>query len=175
MSEAVQIDENEKTGISRFYYSIADHNILLEIGIKTEIIEQQDTFPLPHAPAWCHGMISLRGKLIPVVNMHKVFNLSDESQSSWLLVLEKEPYPQLAIRIDKLPMQQQLQDESGKPLSDKTLPSWISSEISIDDKLLYEANHTEFFEQLILKNETSSSDLQEPQPTPNQDSSGNQA
>jgi len=49
--------------ISAFYYTAANYNILLESDIKTEIVEQLTIFPMPHAPVWCNGMISLRGLL----------------------------------------------------------------------------------------------------------------
>ncbi len=173
MSDEVQSSVNEPQGISKFYYSIADFNILLESGIKTEIIEKQDVFPIPHAPIWCQGMISLRGKLIPVVNLHKLLKDSKQIKSNWLLILEKEPYPQLAIRIDRLPQQQLLNDPDTDRVDSQLLPMWLKTKISVDNKTLYEANHTELFEQIIQENETSSINTAEPQTNPNPDSSGN--
>ena len=173
MTEEVQSSGNEPQGVSKFYYSIADFNILLESGIKTEIIEKQDVFPIPHSPLWCQGMISLRGKLIPVVNLHKLLNDADQINSSWLLILEKEPYPQLAIRIDKLPQQQVLNDSQSDIVDSQQLPKWLKAIISVDDKTLYEADHTELFDQLIQENETSSISKQELQTNSNPDSSGN--
>jgi chemotaxis signal transduction protein len=173
MQEDVQKSGNEPQGISKFYYSIAGFNILLESGIKTEIIEKQDVFPIPHSPIWCQGMISLRGKLIPVVNLHKLLNDAEQINSNWLLILEKEPYPQLAIRIDKLPQQQILNDPHSNKLDTQQLPMWLKAVISVDDKTLYEADHTELFDQLIQENETSSISTQELQPNSNPDSSGN--
>jgi chemotaxis signal transduction protein len=173
MAEEVQNNGIESQGISKFYYSIADFNILLEPGIKTEIIEKQDVFPIPHAPVWCQGMISLRGKLIPVVNLHKLLNDAEQIKSNWLLILEKEPYPQLAIRIDKLPQQQILNEPDKNIVNSEQLPKWLKAILSIDDKILYEADHTELFDQIIQENETSSINANEPSPISNPDSSGN--
>lgn len=161
MQEALQTTNPETQATQSFYYTVAGHNILLEPEIKTEIIEKQRVFPIPHAPSWCQGMISLRGKLIPVVNLHQTFNSHKQADSHWLLVLEKAPYPLLAISIDQLPMQQQLNDEPREDVNHEALPKWLLAAISIDEKTLYEANHTELFEQIIQENEQSKSDLQQ--------------
>ena len=78
MTDEMQISEGEQQSTPQFYYTIAGCNILLEPGMKTEIIEKQVIFPIPHSPPWCQGMISLRGKLIPVANLHKLLNSSDQ-------------------------------------------------------------------------------------------------
>jgi len=175
MSEEILVAGPEQSSVSKFYYCVAGFNILLEAGIKTEIIEKRDIFPIPHAHKWCQGMISLRGKLIPVANLHQFLDDSILEKSQWLLILEIAPYPQLAIRIDQLPMQQVLNNEEHEAIENPSFPSWIQSSIRVNDKTLYQANHTELFEQLIWENETSRSDLQQQQATPNQDSSGTDA
>jgi len=175
MTEEVLIAGTGQSGVSKFYYSVAGFNILLESDIKTEIIEKRDIFPIPHAPEWCQGMISLRGKLIPVANLHKLLNDSATLKSQWLLVLEIAPYPQLAVRIDQLPAQQILNDEDQETVDRQSFPVWIESQIRIDEKTFYQANHTALFEQLIQENEISRHDGQEQQAIPNQDSSGNDA
>ena len=172
MNEEVQGADKEQNGVSNFYYTVAGINILLEPGIKTEIIEKRDVFPIPHAPSWCQGMISLRGKLIPVANLHKMLNSSDVGKSLWLLVLEIPPYPQLAILIDQLPKQQLLSNEHREVATNEKFPDWIKSGTTVSGSILYQANHSELFEQLIQENEISQRDLQDPQPNPNQDSSG---
>ena len=171
MDKEVQSNPIESQSISSFYYSVAEYNILLESGIKTEIIEKKEAFPIPHAPKWCDGMISLRGKLIPVVNLHTLLNTSKQNHSHWLLVLEIAPYPQLALRIDQLPKQQSFHDQQSESLASSKLPSWLNGVFHIDGNKLYEADHTVFFEQLIKENELTT--MKEEQPTPNQDSSGN--
>lgn len=162
MNEAAQ---TKPQGTPQFYYTVAGHNILLEAGIKTEIIEQQMVFPIPHAPQWCQGMISLRGKLIPVVNLRTFFDTPRVSKSDWLLVLEQSPFPQLAVRIDRLPQQQLVNNERRQSIDGQKLPSWFEASVLLDDLTLYEANHSKLFEQLIQENEAN----------PNRDSSGNNA
>jgi|GEM_PF-1135870 len=175
MNEAAQINDTEKQGTPRFYYTVAGNDILLEADIKTEIIEQRDVFPIPHAPTWCQGMISLRGKLIPVANLHTLFDNAKASKSNWLLVVEQAPFPQLAIRIDQLPKQQLLNNEHHENIDEQKFPAWLVSSILIGQQTLYEADHSRLFEQLIQENEADRSDMQETEPNPNQDSSGSNA
>ena len=40
-----------------------------------EIVKPQQIAGLPHAPAFVEGVINLRGAVIPVVDLHKRFNL----------------------------------------------------------------------------------------------------
>lgn len=174
MSESATVAESEQQSISKFYYTVTGHNIILEPEIKTEIIEQQDIFPIPHSPDWCKGMISLRGKLIPVINLHKVLNDSEQDKSDWLLIMEKAPHSQIAISIDQLPKQQTFQGQSFEALDPNKFASWLVATTSIDNKILYEADHSILFEQLIQINEASQSDSVGSQ-SPNSDTSGNDA
>lgn len=160
MSEEAQTPEAEQ-GISKFYYTVGNHHILLEDGIKTEIIEKQNIFPIPHTPSWCYGMISLRGKLIPVASLHKILGLTEASRSKWLLVIEMAPYPQIAIRIDSLPAQQLIDMESQEALKHSELPHWFDKSLLVEEKTFYSVNHAKLFEQLIQQNEVSRTDLQE--------------
>jgi len=177
MSETLPSTESELTSVSAFYYTVAQYNIILESGIKTEIIDKRDIFPIPHTPAWCRGMISLRGKLIPVVNLHHVLGDTEQGKSQWLLIIEKSPFPQLAISIDQLPMQQAINDESFKLLFEEPEEStrWLEATASVENKTFYKVNHSTLFEQLIQLNETSRGDFTERPPTHNPDSLGNDA
>lgn len=153
-------DVEESTAITLFSYTIDRFNILLERDLKTEIIGQQAIFPIPHAPEWCSGMISLRGKLIPVLNLHRLLADNAPRADKWLLVVESSPLPQIAISIDSLPSQRQIKPDDFTAVDNDSLPRWLIQQCVISGKTFYRANHHELFEQLIHENDTQQSALE---------------
>lgn len=153
MTDEVQLEATESSGITQFSYSIAEFNILLEPTAKTEIVEQREIFPIPHAPEWCRGMISLRGKLLPVIDLHLLLGRKAQGQSHWLLIIESSPLPPVAIRIDHLPTQYLVDPEQLQKITDQTLPFWLESSMDIVDTTVYRANHQQLFELLALQNQ----------------------
>lgn len=153
-------DVAESTAITLFSYTIDRFNILLERDLKTEIIGQQATFPIPHAPGWCSGMISLRGKLIPVLSLHRSLADNAPRADKWLLVVESSPLPQIAISIDSLPSQRQIKPDDFTAVDNDSLPRWLIQQCVISGKTFYRANHHELFEQLIHENDTQQSALE---------------
>ncbi len=40
-----------------------------------EIVKAQEIRPIPHAPMYIEGIFNLRGEVIPIMNLHKRFNI----------------------------------------------------------------------------------------------------
>ncbi len=62
----------------------------VDIGSVQEIIRASDITPVPGAPGHVRGVINLRGKIIPVVDLRKRFALQDakESDGQRIIVVE---------------------------------------------------------------------------------------
>lgn len=157
MVDETQASSPDTPALSQFYYSIEEYEILLEVTAKTEIVEQRTIYPIPHAPEWCRGMVSLRGKLIPVVNVHRLLGRSLENKSHWLLIIETGDLPAAAIRIDKLPSQHKIQADAFQVMTDKAMPFWIKRFTEIEEKPVYEADHAALFQSIIFQNMQSAS------------------
>ena len=56
-------------------FHIADEEFGVDILSVQEIIRLMQITPVPRAPACIEGVINLRGKVIPVIDMRKRFNL----------------------------------------------------------------------------------------------------
>ena len=103
---------NAKRLLSRFFYSIGPHNILLEKDAKVENLENLTINIIPHAPEWCTGIANVRGIIMPVVNMHIVLKTDIEQslkKSKQMLVEQKNLSP-IIFTIDKLPEMISLED-----------------------------------------------------------------
>ena len=62
----------------------------VEIARVHEIIRLQTVTRVPHAPAFVEGVINLRGKVIPVVDLRRRFGLplADHTRASRIVVIE---------------------------------------------------------------------------------------
>ncbi len=64
----------------------------VNISIVREIIRLQTITEVPKTPYFVEGVINLRGNIIPVIDLHKRFDLSqkDQTQHSRIMVVEVE-------------------------------------------------------------------------------------
>jgi len=88
----------------RFGFQVGDIGLLVPAGMLSELVEETDIYPLPMTPAWFRGLINLRGNLVPVFDLKRLFDMAsaDEKQPN-LLVLDAEAEA-VGILIDGLPL-----------------------------------------------------------------------
>nr|HPQ97703.1 chemotaxis protein CheW [Thiolinea sp.] len=55
-----------------FYYPVGAYRIVLASGVASEILSRTVVHPVPFAPDWCAGLVSVRGDLFPVLDIHRV-------------------------------------------------------------------------------------------------------
>lgn len=70
----VEMEENEDTQHGRFLtFALGTEIFGIEIRFVTEIVGMQPITPLPEAPGYMKGIINLRGKIIPVIDIRLKF------------------------------------------------------------------------------------------------------
>jgi chemotaxis signal transduction protein len=126
---------------SRFYYRIGIHFILLEAEIRTEVLSEQVTYPLPFSPAWCAGLISLRGELYPIVDMHQVLQGQSFATTPQLLLIQHPRFPPIALTCDGYPRQLKLPAQDLDLQVGENLPGWIPHVLHHDSNTLLVADH----------------------------------
>jgi purine-binding chemotaxis protein CheW len=47
----------------------------IDIMEVKEIVRNQEVRPIPNSPAWVQGLLNLRGKIIPIIDLHERFQL----------------------------------------------------------------------------------------------------
>lgn len=78
---------------SRFTYQIGPHSILIETGVPAEVLTSRKIYAIPFAPHWCAGLTSLRGDLLPVVDMHRIVLGRSFGDDPHLLLLSFPQFP----------------------------------------------------------------------------------
>jgi len=69
-------DGSGYTGIISF--SLSDENYGIETDFVSEVYHIKEFTPLPGLPAYFLGVINVRGKILEVIDLKKLFNLSDK-------------------------------------------------------------------------------------------------
>ncbi|MDW8800535.1 chemotaxis protein CheW [Clostridium sp. A1-XYC3] len=71
-------------------FKLADDKCALKINDIFEIIKMQKITAVPNSRAFLEGIINLRGKVVPVVNIHKRFGIKNYSatKSTRIIVVE---------------------------------------------------------------------------------------
>ncbi len=83
--------------------AVGDHEM-------AEYVQQQDFYPIPGAPEYCHGVIVWQGNIVPVMDLATLHdrNTSSGQDRSYLCVLNYQSAPNtalqhLALRVSRTP------------------------------------------------------------------------
>lgn len=133
---------------SRFCYRIGSNLILMEAEILAEVLTAATIYPVPFVPEWCAGLISLRGDLYPVIDMHKVVSGQPMPDGSQLLFFQHPRFPPVVLSCDGYPRHLKLAEADLTEHSAETLPHWIPHILHHDGKILFAADHGRLLRQI---------------------------
>lgn len=145
-------NEEQKTIINRFIYSIGSASFLLEQDLKVENVSPKKVNLVPHSPDWYEGIISIRGTIMPVIDLYKFFvdkidlKKTKKGKTHYLLLEHKDHKP-VVISIDKLPEVIDLEDYTLRKAS-TTTPDWLIGTLEKDNKHIIKVNHKKLLDQL---------------------------
>ena len=136
-------------GQTAFSYKVGDYRILLEAGVRSEVLALDTVYPVPYAPDWCAGLSNVRGDLCSVIDMHGVLFKQQRPQKQYLLWLQQEGFAPVVVSCDELPKQIQVPDEAEQTGRIPGMPGWIQKVWNQDNSLLLAADHARLFRLLI--------------------------
>ncbi len=104
---------------------------ITEMALPTE----HDVVPLPGSPIWLEGLINLRGRLLPVIDLRKKLGISESSaeQESRFLACKTKDGKAVSIRVDSIA--DWLEIRPGKIVDPK------EDEVGVDIKYLWGVRH----------------------------------
>jgi purine-binding chemotaxis protein CheW len=73
-------------------FSIAEQYFGIDISPVSEIIRLEKVTPIPQAPVYVEGVINIRGRVMPVINLHELFNVQqgERSDSNRVVIVEAD-------------------------------------------------------------------------------------
>ena len=100
-------------------FELGNETYGLDIATVREIIRMQPITKVPKAPPFVEGVINLRGKVIPVVDMGRRFDLAttQRSKANRIVVVSNEGTT-IGIIVDAVTEVMRISDESIEPVSD---------------------------------------------------------
>ncbi|CAA6800496.1 MAG: Unknown protein [uncultured Thiotrichaceae bacterium] len=133
----------------RFFYTVGLFKFLLEDDIKVENLHEHTINAMPYAPEWCSGVISVRGVIMPVVNMHAFLKTGIDAspKKNKLIILDHRNHSPIALMIDRLPEVMFKDDYVIEKSPDKS-PSWLANIMKNKTVTVYEVDHSELLKKL---------------------------
>ncbi len=58
-------------------FKFGEHEYAIEISIVEMIVEKSQITPVPNSKSFIKGVMNLRGRIVPVIDLRKVLNLDD--------------------------------------------------------------------------------------------------
>jgi len=93
---------NDLLDIQFISYELANEKYALKISDVYEIIRMQPITPVHNSKPFLQGVINLRGKIIPVFNLHKRFGLLDYTiTKATRIIVVKSREEMIGIVVDK--------------------------------------------------------------------------
>ncbi|HHL18410.1 MAG TPA: hypothetical protein ENJ33_01595 [Thiothrix sp.] len=141
--------KNKSYNQTRFFYTVGLFNFLLEESIKVENLYEFTINDVPYAPEWCSGVTSIRGNIMPIVNMHVFLKTGKHTglKNKKLMMLEHQDHSPIIFEIDKLPEIIFINNYSDAPAPKKS-PVWLKKTLKNEKNIIYEINHSELLRQL---------------------------
>jgi len=94
-----------------------------------EVIKFSEITPVPQSSPWLSGILNLRGKIIPVLNLEKYFHFSRKTHEApqRILVIEDEKNTLFGILVDQVDEVLKVNQDQIKPA-----PKVVTNKISTD-------------------------------------------
>jgi len=129
----------------RYGFRIGDIGFILAAQERAEVIEQVRPCAIPNTPAWFRGMINVRGNLVPVFDLLKLFDGSGKSASCKLITIGQN-LKTVALLIDALPETVELTELLDEtPALPAALQAHIRKMYSYKDSLWIDVDFDTFF------------------------------
>ncbi|MDK2820339.1 MAG: purine-binding chemotaxis protein CheW [Clostridia bacterium] len=89
---ATEKEKIAKEEIQLVVFRLANETYGVDINHVQEIIRMQDITEIPRTPDFIEGVINLRGRIIPVIDLHKRFGLpeAETNSNTRIMVVELE-------------------------------------------------------------------------------------
>jgi len=159
-NEAAEDELNNK----RFYYSSGPNNFLIEKDLKAETLKNMTINHIPFTPVWFMGIVSIRGVIMPVINICEFLNTQTKTtkkaidkmkqqqeeknpEQGYLLKLEHNAHTPIVIQIDHLPTQLNISNVKKQKVA-KTKPGWMLHKMRNGTSSIIEIDHHALLNQI---------------------------
>ncbi len=83
-------------------FTIGDNEYALDISEVQEVVRYQEITPLPRVPDYILGVINLRGKIIPIIDLGKRIGVESSKENSKKIIIVKKNNELYGLLVDKV-------------------------------------------------------------------------
>jgi purine-binding chemotaxis protein CheW len=110
----------DTTTLQMVTFQLGEEHYGIDIMEVNEIVRIQEVRAIPNAPPYVEGIFNLRGKIIPVINLHKRFHLkravlSEEDEMLGGFIIIDLDGMQIGVVIDKISRVVSIKSDSIQP------------------------------------------------------------
>lgn len=80
-------EANEKQEITYCVFRVGEKDFLLPVSTVREVIDVAKIFSIPGAPEYVYGVIPVRGKIVPAIDLSKIYPIDKPSYSDAKLII----------------------------------------------------------------------------------------
>ncbi len=130
----------------RYGFRVGSLGLLVAQQTASELIGHLSVYPVPNTPPWFPGLVNLRGNLIPVFDLKRLFALPEDGGTERkLLVLDKEDSA-AGVYVDGFPRPLKLgQPMDRMPTLPRILEDHVARAYFLDDTVWLELRHRDLF------------------------------
>ena len=122
LAERILVEAEEAKHVQRRSFRVAGLPLLVGLDVSSEVAEMPEVCRLPGAPEGVKGLVNRHGRVIPVMDLARLFNLRSTSTSSnWLLVCGRGEAA-VGLMIDSLPERKVFDHDDAVDLAQITNP-----------------------------------------------------
>jgi purine-binding chemotaxis protein CheW len=145
--------------INQYLIFLLDHNLYgLPIANITEIIEYQTPTKIPSLPIYIHGLLNLRGKVLPIIDLNLYLGQNNTAifkKTSALIInyLFKNQVINLGILVDEVVDVVEINQESLENVLDfniKIKPEFVKNMVILDGKIVVLLDINQVFSEKAL-------------------------
>ena len=106
IESAANIVKKTEDVIKTFRYgiNIGEQNLLFDKQILCETALDKEIYPIPNLPGWLHGIINLRGNLVPVFAINAFLSGNIQKNKKNIIFVINKGADAIGLLIDKLPV-----------------------------------------------------------------------
>ncbi len=131
-------------------FKIKDEEFAFEIMKIVEVIKIKEITEVPTAPSFMEGIINLRGKIIPIIDLRRRFNLEtkEKTKKNRIIIIEYQKNQLAGVIVDEVQKVLNIKKEEILP-PPSTLVSaggkYIEAIIKIEDRIIVLLNIEKIF------------------------------
>lgn len=106
MDEIRKIEDSPEQEVERPLYCFfrrGGRSYYLSVDNLREVVEIKEVFPLPLAPDYIRGAIPLRGTVVPVIDLAKIYNIEASVEEPGMLIVVEAMKEEIGFLSEELP------------------------------------------------------------------------